>query len=419
MQPSDKKEDLHTLTDMDCQMFSKTYRLICELYYERRARETVQDLVRLTQAIPQIVESRKQANAMVILSQMEILKAKAKGEEELKASIDRAIEHLRRPAREPLKGGLVVELLRKNELFATGCMIAIRLFAEIAAAANAKDMFECIGNNLTANTGLAVELLLLLCSNSEENCQLAVKEGIVKSLFLNYVPAVMKELLLLYKCIKLVKVISNAERSILRDREKVLAAVVFNYDDYVPIVSDVCSKCYDGHYCSQIQQVLRHETLDQLYLWSFVQPFCKEVLEQPFIDSLLERLKAKNMPAEMEAKVLALIANYCKFCEYLKKDFFKVLPKHQESLPNYLKLCIALGRLDPSSVQLIDWPALDALVAASSNSKVMQLHKGLKEMINRSVQVGTLDNSLKSIFSADKNAEMLGERIGRVPRNNA
>lgn len=127
-----------------------------------------------------------------------------------------------------------------------------------------------------------------------------------------------------------------------------------------------------------------------------------------FIDSLLDRLRAKNTSAEMESKVLAIIANYCKFCEYLKKDFFKILPKHQESLPNYMKLCIALGRLDPNSVQLIDWPALDALVASSSNSKVMQLHKGLKEMINRSVQVGTLDNSLKSIFNTDKNAEMLG-----------
>lgn len=278
MQPSDKKEDLHTLTDMDCQMFSKTYRLICELYYERKGKDTVQDLVHLTQIIPQIVESKKQANAMMILSQMEILKAKAKGEEELKTSIDKAIEHLRRPVREPLKAGLVVDLLRKNELFSTGCMIAIRLFAEIATAVYAKDMLECIGNNLMVNTALAVELLLLLCSNSEENCQLAVKEGIVKSLFLNYIPVVMKELLLLYKSIKIVKVISNAERSILRDREKVLAAVVFNYDDYIPIVSDICTKCYDGQYCSQIQQVLRLETIDQLYLWSFVQPFCKDIL---------------------------------------------------------------------------------------------------------------------------------------------
>lgn len=168
MQPSDKKpEDFHTLTDMDCQMFSKTYRLICELYYERKGKDTVQDLVHLTQVIPQIVESKRHANAMMILSQMEILKAKAKGEEELKTSIDKAIEHLRRPMREPLKSGLVVDLLRKNDLFSTGCMIAIRLFAEIATSTNTKDMLECIGINLMINTALAVELLLLFCSNSE------------------------------------------------------------------------------------------------------------------------------------------------------------------------------------------------------------------------------------------------------------
>ncbi len=76
----------------------------------------------------------------------------------------------------------------------------------------------------------------------------------------------------------------------------------------------------------------------------------------------------------------------------------KAIPRHQESLLNYIKMCIAVARLDPSSIQLIDWPNLDKLVAATSNSKVLKLHKMLKEMIGKTVQVGTLNNSLKSVF---------------------
>jgi hypothetical protein len=59
------------------------------------------------------------------------------------------------------------------------------------------------------------------------------------------------------------------------------------------------------------------------------------------------------------------------------------------------------------------------MVAANTNAKVSQLHKMLKEMIGRAVQVGTLNNSLKSIFSWEKHADLLSERISRIPKNNS
>jgi hypothetical protein len=40
-------------------------------------------------------------------------------------------------------------------------------------------------------------------------------------------------------------------------------------------------------------------------------------------------------------------------------------------------------------------------------------------MIGRNVQVGTISNSLKSIFTFEKNADLLNERIGRIPKSNA
>jgi hypothetical protein len=81
-------------------------------------------------------------------------------------------------------------------------------------------------------------------------------------------------------------------------------------------------------------------------------------------------------------------------------------------------MCITLVRLDPTSIQLIDWTGLDNLMLANSNAKVAQLHKMLKETIGRTVQVGTLNNSLKSIFSWEKHADLFNERVTRIPKNN-
>lgn len=66
---------------------------------------------------------------------------------------------------------------------------------------------------------------------------------------------------------------------------------------------------------------------------------------------------------------------------------------------NFLKMCISLVRISPNSIQLIDWENLDKFMLSTTNSKALQLHKMLKEMIGRNLQVGTLSNSLKSIFS--------------------
>jgi hypothetical protein len=104
-----KYDETHTsLTDKDCQQFNKVYRLICELYYEsRQSKANVEDLINLTEIIPQIIENKTQSNAILIFSQMEILKAKAKNEEVLRQKIDKAIEHLRRPVKEKLNAKLV------------------------------------------------------------------------------------------------------------------------------------------------------------------------------------------------------------------------------------------------------------------------------------------------------------------------
>lgn len=49
----------------------------------------------------------------------------------------------------------------------------------------------------------------------------------------------------LYKAVKLIKIIAKTEKTVLREREKALALVVFTYEDYATVVEDICAKCFD------------------------------------------------------------------------------------------------------------------------------------------------------------------------------
>jgi hypothetical protein len=79
---------------------------------------------------------------------------------------------------------------------------------------------------------------------------------------------------------------------------------------------------------------------------------------------------------------------------------------------------ISLVLHDPAGIQLIDWTGLDKLMLSNSNAKVAHLYKMTKESIGRTVQVGTLNNSLKSIFSWEKHADLFNERVTRIPMDN-
>ena len=70
---------LPPLTDKNCQAISRTYRKLCDLYYEHsNSQEAVDDLTKLATIIPQVIETQQQAQALSLLSRVEILKARAK-----------------------------------------------------------------------------------------------------------------------------------------------------------------------------------------------------------------------------------------------------------------------------------------------------------------------------------------------------
>lgn len=59
------------LSDKDYQLVSKTYRKICELYYENSHNEEyLQNIIISTSLIPQIVPTKSCTNRLTIVSQM-------------------------------------------------------------------------------------------------------------------------------------------------------------------------------------------------------------------------------------------------------------------------------------------------------------------------------------------------------------
>jgi len=64
--------------------------------------------------------------------------------------------------------------------------------------------------------------------------------------FLSYISSTILNRYNLYKAIRLLKVIATAEGAIVREKEKGLALVLYTYDDYVPVIEGIISKCYDA-----------------------------------------------------------------------------------------------------------------------------------------------------------------------------
>ena len=59
------------LSDKDYQLVSKTYRKVCELFYENSKNlDNQQNIIILTSLIPQIVPNKSSTNRLTIVSQM-------------------------------------------------------------------------------------------------------------------------------------------------------------------------------------------------------------------------------------------------------------------------------------------------------------------------------------------------------------
>jgi hypothetical protein len=69
--------------------------------------------------------------------------------------------------------------------------------------------------------------------------------------------------------------------------------VIYTYEDYVPVVEGIVSKCYDSDYSQGINQDIKRDPnmLDQAYLWSYLELFCVNNLSEQTVNELIKRLK--------------------------------------------------------------------------------------------------------------------------------
>lgn len=80
-----RQTHVNLLSDKDYQLVSKIYRRTAEQFYENTEDpEYLSSLMCITALIPQIVAVRSGLQSLTVVSQMEILRAKTKGNAELK-----------------------------------------------------------------------------------------------------------------------------------------------------------------------------------------------------------------------------------------------------------------------------------------------------------------------------------------------
>ena len=222
--------------------------------------------------------------------------------------------------------------LQQSDLFTVGCTIAIRFYEKIVTSQssefNWKDIISELSRNIAVNPTVCIELAYLICRENENYARWAVKSGLVKYVFLSYIASTLDNRYTLYKAIKLLKIVSVAESTLLRDKEKGLALVIYTYDDYVPVVEGIIAGCYDNDYCQVIdsKRTFDVNSLDQPYLWSYLEIFCVNNLSEETVNELMKWLEKPINEVE-EKKIYGILSNYSKFRKTILNKILEILPK--------------------------------------------------------------------------------------------
>ena len=311
----------------------------------------------------------------------------------------------------------------RDELVVAACTIALRFYETLGSVGGEWDWRAIMGEvslRVAVSPAIVIELVSRLCVDREALCRETVRSGLVKYIFMHYIESTLDDKYNLYKAIKLLRTIAWSQRTLIHDKEHALALVVFTYEDYIPVIETICSKCYDIEHCLHVdgRSPYGQHSIDQPYLWSYHQNFCANNLSEGTIKSLIDSL-ASPMPASQEAKTYAILGNYCKNKGVILEQALKHIPKNPQSALNYIKMCVACCEQDQKSIGLINMPALSALVDQSTSPKAEQLLRYLKELGSRgSKEVGTLSDNVRNMFDMEKNADFMMERASKVPKNN-
>lgn len=99
------------LSDKDLQILKVTYRTVIENLYENPSEDNAAGIILLNELTMQVISTREQSDALLLISMLEILKVKTKSNKELSDSIQSTIIHLKNPLKIHLKDQTIQESL--------------------------------------------------------------------------------------------------------------------------------------------------------------------------------------------------------------------------------------------------------------------------------------------------------------------
>ena len=107
-----------------------------------------------------------------------------------------------------------------------------------------KDIIVKIAKQQDKNLDLNIDVLLMLLKDHRNCAKDVTRSGFVKYLFSIHLPSIINKKNSLYKALKLLNLISESDRSILFNREKYLAPIIYQHHIYIPILQEISEQCF-------------------------------------------------------------------------------------------------------------------------------------------------------------------------------
>lgn len=129
LKPTTKAGAGGCLSDKDVQLLKKSFLKLTEIYYENSKNEaSIRDLENLSSLITQVISTKREVDALSLISILEILKVKSKANPQLITCADSTIEHLRNPTPKAIQYDTLLYALQRSELFVVACTVGVRFY---------------------------------------------------------------------------------------------------------------------------------------------------------------------------------------------------------------------------------------------------------------------------------------------------
>ena len=115
-----------------------------------------------------------------------------------------------------------------------------------------KSIIQTISKYHDRNVESSVDVLILLLKDHQHCVKDVTKSGYIKYILSVYINTIIKDKNIVYKVLKLLKIVSEADRTLLYSREKYISNIIFTHSIYIPIIREITEECFEGDYSTKI-----------------------------------------------------------------------------------------------------------------------------------------------------------------------